>query len=159
MKNKNDKYIIICFVIIILFCIIQFIIEINNPKISGRDTILSLGDGTYQVVVSQHLDDDYSHYSLVEISSTNYPKHILYEILKYKIDNKNKLAYFIGLLNPNKDDDFIYLIVDYKNYKYKQISCNEKITTEYQLFVEDIVSFKEFKNYNPNNKFLEICKH
>lgn len=86
-----------------LLFIVELIVELNDPRSSGRDTVLRLGDGTYQVTEGNALYDEklYSSYDLSKMGDI-----ILIDIYKYMVDEEGGIAYFIGKEEFNYDDDY-----------------------------------------------------
>lgn len=151
-KTKYDKFIFIFLFLLFLLLILEIIIEVNDPKRWGKDTFLSLGNGTYQVVVSQVSADNsdsklYNSYSIIRWDKNTYER-ILTNLTKYKIDKDKKMAYFVEYEYGSEMEIFqTYLIVDYSNYEHKIIKCNEKEENKYSVFnnLDDFIDFENTK--------------
>lgn len=152
-KSKKNIFLIIFCILVLLF-IVELIVELNDPRSSGRDTVLRLGDGTYQVNESTVMYDEklYQNYTLYEMGDI-----LLVHIYKYMIDEESGIAYFIGKEEFNYDDDYTYLILDYKNEKYKTMKCYDEITDEFKIFIDNYDDFIEFENVYHNDTSSKLC--
>ena len=107
-------------IMLILILIGVYVMLIQDPKMGGRDTVLSFGDGTYQVfsvVDPDSQDDDWQNMYCLE--NVIEQEILIRGISSYKIIKKENKVYFMGHQREH-DVEYEYFILNYKTGSFKR---------------------------------------
>jgi hypothetical protein len=127
---KNILIISVIIVALIALFFIELDRELNDPKTSGRDTVLSLGDGTFQIMHDE-IGDSFNLFNVIN------GNEVASKIVQYKVEKRQTKIYII-LKDESGDAKLQYAVLNYKTGVYFQYyDINQFSEEDAHIFIEN----------------------
>lgn len=135
--NMKNKELLIFVIGLSSLTLLSIIYTMLNPKLGGRDTVLLLGDGTYQIFKSIDIDRN-EIYNLTNVVAK---ENVINVVIKYKNVPEASTIYLIGKEQPD-DIEYKYVVLNYNAKSYNVVSELSELNNDERIIFEDLDQFK-----------------